>query len=357
MMINKFENIRIKGVAAAVPTKKKVPDDYIEILGKEAIDSFKRASGVMSRYLTVPKKENGEMTAWQTAGDLACAAANKLLVAHEINPKEVGAIVLVTQSRDYNAPCTACTIQHRLGVSESSIAFDITLGCSGYGYGINVGASLINSSNMKYALVLAADAMAGPSDSPNRKQSSDTLLMGDAGTATLLERCEEAKPITVFSRTDGWGYNKTGSFCGRRYPDAPNGKFWMDDIDVFNYITSVGPDIIKAYMDYTNTTPSDYDCFALHQASMFSLKQVARKIKVKMEKIPLSLTKYGNTGPASIPLTICYNYGDNVDSKSVNIMMSGFGVGLSAAAFSAEINLKSILPVFETDEWFEDGLA
>lgn len=355
-MINQFTGIRIAGVAAAVPTKHTVPDDYIDVLGVEAVESFKKASGVMKRHMVTPKKENGDMTLWQTAGDLACAAANRLLDTLHIDRSEVGAIIFVSQSCDYNAPCTACVLQHRLGLPQNALAFDVTLGCSGYGYGINIGASMMNSSSMKYALVLAGDAKAGHMIATNY-YSSDTLLMGDSGSATLLARDETAAPLTLLCRTFGDGYNKTGVASGGfRYPVAPQGKFFMDDLDVFNFITTTGPEIIKEYMELQGTTPDDYDCFALHQASMFSLKTVARRIKVKMDKVPLSLTQYGNTGPGSIPLTLCYQYGDDTDDCEVNVLMSGFGVGLSAAAFSAKLNTAAILPVFETDEWFDDGL-
>ena len=78
-MINRYTGIRMAGVAAAVPVKHVSPDDYVDVMGAEAIESFKKASGVMKRHMVVPKKLNGDMTLWQTASDLCCAAANKLL--------------------------------------------------------------------------------------------------------------------------------------------------------------------------------------------------------------------------------------------------------------------------------------
>lgn len=355
-MINSCKKIRVGGVAAAVPSVHKTPDDYIDVLGLEAIESFKRASGVMKRHMVTPKKNNGEMTLWQTAGDLAFVAANQLLDDLKVDRNDVGAVVFVTQSPDYNAPCTACVLQNRLQLSNECLAFDVPLGCSGYSYGINIAASLMNSSDMKYALVLAGDANTAGSDMV-KVMTSDMLLMGDSGTATLLVHDEKAPDLITLCKTDGWGYNKTGVVTrGRRYLKAPPAKFYMDDFDVFNYITTTGPNIIKEYMEMMGTTVDDYDCFALHQASMFSLKTVARRINVKMDKVPLSLTQYGNTGPGSIPLTLCYKYGEEKESRNVNVMMAGFGVGLSAAAFATEFDTSTILPVIETDEWFDDGL-
>ncbi len=355
-MINKCTGIRVAGVAAAVPTKHVSPDDYIDVLGPEAIESFKKASGVMKRHMVVPKKLNGDMTLWQTASDLCCAAANKLIDELHIDRSEIGAVIMVSQSCDYNAPCTACVLQHRLGLPTSALAFDVPLGCSGYSYGVNIGASMMYSSDMKYALVLAGDAKAGGSIVSN-VINSDSLLMGDSGSATLLARDENAEPLTFLCKTEGWGYYKTGVVSkGHRYPFAPSGRFYMDDLDVFNFITTNGPEIIKEYMELQGTTVDDYDCFALHQASLFSLKTVARRIKVKMDKVPLSLTQYGNTGPGSIPLTLCFQYGDTEESRNVNVLMSGFGVGLSSAAFATRLDTATIFPVFETDEWFDDGL-
>ena len=326
------------------------------LLGVEAIESFKKASGVMKRHMVVPKRLNGDMTLWQTASDLCYVAANKLISELSINRDEIGAIVFVSQSCDYNAPCTACVLQHRLGLPTSALAFDVPLGCSGYSYGVNIASAMMYSSNMKYALVLAGDAKAGGSIISN-VINSDSMLMGDSGSATLLVRDKNADPLCFLCKTEGWGFNKTGvPSKGHRYPTMPSGKFYMDDLDVFNFITTNGPEIINEYMNLQHTSPDDYDCFALHQASMFSLKTVARRIKVKMDKVPLSLTQYGNTGPGSIPLTLCYHYGENKEPKKVNVLMSGFGVGLSSAVFSSKLDVENIFPVIETDDWFDDGL-
>lgn len=148
MAINSVKGIKICGISGAVSTQYVKTDDYLDILGEHTISSFKKSAGVEGRYLALPK---------QTAGDLCFAAAENLLEKKKINKKEIGSLVLVTQSPDYGNPSTACVLQGRLGLPKSCMAFDINLGCSGYAYGLNVASSLLATSDQKYALLLAGD--------------------------------------------------------------------------------------------------------------------------------------------------------------------------------------------------------
>lgn len=352
MRINTVKGVRICAVAGAVSTKWKATDSYSDVLGQAVIDSFKRSSGVEGRYLVQPN---------QTAGDLCYAAAKKILTEKKIDPRDVGALVFVTQSPDYGEPATACVLQYRLGLSTDCYAFDVTLGCSGYAYGLNIVSSMMANSNMRYGLLLAGDTkgMEPTADRKEGESNSVTLLLGDAGTATLLEKVpegEQCDDMVFMGETDGSGFKATGN-CWRGYRHQINkGLAFMDDLEVFNYIMSSAPRMIRQYMEYTGTTPDDYDCFALHQASLFTLKQVARKIGTKMDKVPLSLNKFGNTGPASIPMALVSAYGEASEKARIKTLMCGFGVGLSISASSAVLNTDDIYPVIETDEWFNDGM-
>lgn len=148
MRYTETSGIRIRGIAGAV-SKQWVPTEaYLEILGEDVIASFKRSSGVKGRYLKQPG---------QTAGDLCYAAAKKIMQDKQMYSAEIGALVMVTQTGDYGDPATACVLQHRLGLSENCLAFDVNLGCSGYSYGLNVLSNLMRGSDMRYGLLLAGD--------------------------------------------------------------------------------------------------------------------------------------------------------------------------------------------------------
>lgn len=351
MRVSTIDGIKIEAIAAAVSNKWVATDDYNDLMGEKVIKSFKKSSGVDGRYIAL---EN------QTAGDLCYVAAKKIIDEKGINVSEIGALIMVTQSPDYGEPATSCVLQYRLGLPKECFAFDVTLGCSGYAYGLDIIASLMANSNIRYGLLLAGDTKGmEPLEENKGESNSVTLLLGDGGTATLLEKLpnkELSDTMTFMGETDGSGYNATGN-CWRGYRhQILKSPAFMDDIAVFNFIMSSAPEMIKNYLDYTNTTSDDYDCFALHQASLFTLKQLARKINVDMEKIPVSLSKFGNTGPASIPMALVYAFGGNTDNKEIRTLMCGFGVGLSISATSAKIDTSNIYPLVETDEWFDDGM-
>ena len=106
----------------------------------------------------------------------------------------------------------------------------------------------------------------------------------------------------------------------------------------------------------TETSPNDYDCFGFHQANLYILKQIAKKTKIPFEKMPITLDRYGNTSGASAIVSLCDRYGNDDENKTIKVMACGFGIGISLGATSFEINTDDILPVYEDDAIYEDGL-
>ncbi len=136
------------------------------------------------------------------ASDLCEAAARKLLDELGWHPNEVDALVFVSQTPDYSLPATACTLQHRMGLSTSAVCFDINMGCSGYVYGLSVVYSLIES-GLKRALLLVGDVL---SPVISEQDKSTVFLFGDAGSATAVHR--EASQSTFVLGTDGSGQDQ-----------------------------------------------------------------------------------------------------------------------------------------------------
>ena len=179
-------------------------------------------------------------------------------------------MIYVTQTSDYRIPATACVLQHRLSLSEDLIAFDINLGCSGFVYGLYVISSILQTSSMKYALLLAGDTSAREFSTKEKTKNSHSgsLLFGDAGTATLLAK-EDSEDLIFSLNTDGNQYKAIfAPFGFWRNPDPPanmGNSSLMDEIGVFNFATGKVPDQINEYMNRTETTPENYDCLVLHQ--------------------------------------------------------------------------------------------
>ena len=202
----------------------------------------------------------------------------------------------------------------------------------------------------------------------NPKDRAVAMLFGDGGSAILLEKTE-ASPMSVLVRSDGSGYRLIiAPAGGYRNMDAPcTDELWpdgnvrnlyntyMNGTDVFSFTITEVPAAIREFLSKTGSEISDYDCFAFHQANLYISKQLAKKFKIPMEKMPLCLDRYGNTSAPAVTLALCDRYG-NVSGERVNTMFCCFGVGLSWGVASAEIDTDDILPIMETDEIFEEGL-
>ena len=104
----------------------------------------------------------------------------------------------------------------------------------------------------------------------------------------------------------------------------------------------------------TKTTVQDYDTFVFHQANHFIIKQLIRKMKLPKEIVPISLDRFGNTGGISIPLTLCDTFG-KADVGKLNVLMCGFGIGLSWGVTNAVIDTKYLFPIIETEDYYAEG--
>lgn len=350
MIISDFGNIKISAIAAAVSNNW---TSLLDISDEDpaVIKKFTKKTGVEGRYNACLK---------QTTSDFCYAAAKKIIEEKNVDKNRIGILVFVTQTPDYGIPATACVLQDRLGLPKDCIAFDVNLGCSGFTYGLNIVSSLMKNSNAEMALLLCGDTSAKERTSSAKVKTTHSagMLFGDSGTATLLVKDEYSDPIKMISRTDGSGFKAIISpYEGWRNPDAPIEKKCtsMDDVAVFNFTISEVPELLKETMALQNCTPDDYDCLVLHQANLFIMKNVAKRTGFDMDKTLVSLDKFGNTSSSSVPITLVKNYGDLNEDKKIHTLMCGFGVGLSWSTVDCFVNVKDILPLVHTDEYFDDG--
>lgn len=352
-----YNNIKISGIATAVPDDKRKTEYWYEKFGQNAVDKFSKMTGVESTYQASEK---------QTASDLAFVAARELIKKKNIDKDSIGALVFISQGPDYQLPATANVLQYRLGLSNDVICFDVNLGCSGYVNGINIVAALMESSNITRALLLVADTS---SKGVSKEDKSAAMLFGDAGSATLLEKNVTNGRINYWFKTDGnrfkaiikpaGAYRNLGAPRERTLWPVDNNirsdyETYMNGTDVFAFTISDVPKLINDFLTWQNSSIADYDRLFFHQANIYIIKQVTKKIKAAKEQVPISMDRYGNTSVTSIPLTISDYYGNSAN-QSVKILMSGFGVGLSWGVVDAVINTEDVFPIIETDEFFNDG--
>lgn len=359
MAFFKYSGIRISGVASAVPTKVVRSEDFNGKFGAEKVADFIKMTGVREHRQTHEK---------QTASDLGFAAAEKLIAEKGIDRASIGLLVFGSQETDYIKPATACVLQKRLGLPRDCAALDVGLGCSAFVYCANVACSMMQSSDIGRALVIVA---ATPSKSIYPEDRSSVMLFGDAGAAVLFERTDSESEVCGQLYSEGKSYkaiitpaggfrNMYASREAMAWPDGIERTLYdsnMNGITVFGFSISDVPKTMRKFIERTGKTPDDFDFYALHQPNKLINQQIAKSLKVSMDKMPLCLDRYGNTSSASIPLTLCDMFdGGGYGDGEKNALMCGFGVGLSWGMLSAGINPADVFPVIETDDYFAEGI-
>lgn len=356
-----FHNVYIAGLSGAVPKRIIKNRDLALALGDETIERIIQMTGVEQMHKALPE---------QTAGDLGYIAAKELLEKLHIDRTEIGALILVTASPDYIFPSTSYIIHKRLGLPQECMAFDIDLQCSGFVYGLHVGASILQSMKQRYLLLVVAEAFKYEDVMKRQKpDNSLAVLNADAGTAILLERVSNTAPIRTELYADGTNFKMMIRMGLNRGFGLPNevtewsdGKErsiydpYMEGMGTFAFATRKAPEAIRKFLADTGTTKEQYDQLVLHQANKMIVERIAKQLHWDMDKVPLSITKYGNTSCASVPVTLVDRFGASNDERSNRILSCGFGAGCSWGVASFEIIPACVLPMIETEDYFEEGV-
>lgn len=336
MAFLEINNVVIKGIASCVP--KDIEDNkQLSLLGSnEEISKFIETTGIEFRRMVLNRP--------LTTSDLCYEAATRLLSELEWLPDTIDCLIFVSQTPDYILPSTAPILQEKLGLSMDTYAMDLSLGCSGWVYGLSTAASLLSQGHMKRALLLVGDTT---TITKSKKDKSTYPLFGDAGTATAIE-FEEGKEGFKFNfGTDGRGSEAImipdGGFRHFVTPDSfisrevEPGIFRnrlqsiLNGPAVFTFGITKAPKSVNALLDKHGISKEDIDYFVFHQANRIMNEKIRTKLKLPEEKVPYSLREYGNTSSASIPLTINHKLADQVKNTPTNFVACAFGVGLSWA--------------------------
>ncbi len=346
MIFSDFPGIRLSVIAASVPEQKidiaAMADDPNE--DPKFIKNFIRKTGISAKH---------KCDLDQTAADYSFSAAKQIEAAGKYTPDEIGVLINLTQTPDYRTPSTALVLHKRLGLNKDCLAFDVNLGCSGFVYGVSMAASLLTTSNAKKALVLVGDTLARGRLGTTKRSSNTKLLFGDASAAILLEK-DGTSSIQTALMSDGTGYKALSTpYNAWKHPVGPE-SIAGDDIAVFNFTINEVPAMLEDFMKTVNHTIEDYDALVLHQANMMIIKNIAKRVNMPMEKVPVSLDRYGNTSGASVPLTIVDLYGNCDENRDITLLTSGFGIGLSWGAVQFTINTADILPLTYGKDRFDD---
>lgn len=334
----RLDNVRLKGVASAVPAQVRTLEDDKKIFDEAEVNKISASTGVTRRHIVSP----GVCTS-----DLCLAAAEHLLAGSGWGNGSIDVLVFVSQTPDYVLPATSCSLHSRLKLSKNCAAFDVNLGCSGYIYGLWLASSLLASGGGKRALVLVGDTSSRLASSADR---SVALLFGDAGTATILELDTAAPPLHFVLGTDGTGQDNlivpAGAFRNQHSEvtsirrERENGNFRSDEelhmngAEIFAFTLNEVPGMINSVLEEAGWDKTEVDAFVMHQANKFMLEHLAKRMKLPAEKVILTMGEYGNTSSASIPLSMTHALSGRLAQGEMRLVLAGFGVGYSWGALA-----------------------
>ena len=328
-----FSGVRIRGISGVVPATR-----IDNLVAHPELPEAEKQKTIKLTGIHGYRRAGKEVC----ASDLCQEAAELLFGAAAVSSHSVDAIIFVSQTPDYRLPATACVLQHKLSCSKEALAFDVNLGCSGFIYGLYIACSMIRAGGVKRALLLCGDTQSKLSHEGDRNVS---FIMGDAGTATILDAEEGACDIGMILRTDGSRSDKlmvpAGGF---RMPSTDKTRalekqadggvrsqehIHMNGMEIFNFSVTDVVQTLRDFMTRERIAVEDTDYLFLHQANKFMTDKIARKLGFPSEKVPYSLGEFGNTSCASIPLTIAHHFSNMKHKEKKRCILSGFGVGLS----------------------------
>ena len=345
-----YNNVGIVGVAACVPKNVSRNADLTDLIPSEEIQKTINNIGIIEKRFV----DKGV-----TPSDLCFKAADKLLSDLNIDRSTIDVLIFMSQLPDHKIPATSPNLQHRLGLAKTTACFDMSLACSGYIYSLSTAFAYASQEGVNRVLLLDGETF---SQIINPKDKVNMPLYGDAGTATLIEKGNFARSFfTLFTDGSGQDAIKIDAGGARVPPDKTNilvkeredGNFrsnqelYMDGMEVFNFTMRVVPSSIKDILERSHKILADLDHVVFHQANKFMIEFFVKKLKINTEKVPYSLDKFGNTSSATIPLTIVSELGEALNNKTKQILMSGFGGGLSWATAILELKNAHISTLVE----------
>ncbi len=288
--------------------------DLAASFGAETMAKIIKATGIERR----PVSDH------HTVSDLGCAAAEVLLAKLDWARDSIGLLIVVTQTPDYPLPSTACVMQHKLGLGTHVAGFDISLGCSGYVYGLSVATAMMQTAGVARALLVTGDITTRMISDSNRALAP---LFGDAVAVTALE-LSEGGAISFDLGSDGsgapWLISKTGGLV-----EPGKAELFMDGTQVMAFsLKQVAPSVERA-LSSAGMEIGAVDHVILHQANAMMLKTLGHKIKARDDQMVYAVRDYGNTSSTSIPLAICDHLTNTSVTSDTTFLLCGFGVGWS----------------------------
>lgn len=307
---------RITGTGSYLPEQVRSNFD-LESMVETNNDWIIERTGIEERRIAAPN---------ETVATMGYEASKKALEAAGIDASELDMIILGTTSADKSFPSAACEVQHMLGV-ESIPAFDLAAACSGFIFSLSVAEQYIKSGMAKKILVIGSDVLSRLCAPDDR---TTIILFGDGAGAAVVEASEEEGIISSHLHSDG----KFGEMLWSALPDreSPNESYaymHMSGNDVFKVAVTKLSEIVTKTLAANGITDQDIDWLVPHQANLRIIKATAKKLKMPMEQVVVTLDKHGNTSAASVPLALDAAIRDGRIQKGQSVLLEAFGAGFT----------------------------
>ena len=295
--------------------------DQLAARGVETSDDWiVERTGIRARHFAA----DGEQ-----CSDLAVAAARRALEAADCDASSIDLIIVATSTPDMVFPSTACIVQQKLGIAGCP-AFDVQAVCSGFVYALTVADSMIRTGAANKALVIGAEVF---SRLLNFDDRGTCVLFGDGAGAVLLQASDTPGLIASELHADGRHVDilcTPGGVAGGQVRGVPLLK--MDGQAVFKLAVGVLEDVARSVLAKAGRSEADIDWLIPHQANIRIMQSTARKLKLSMDKVIVTVADHGNTSAASIPLALDVAVRDRRIARGDTVMLEGVGGGFTWGA-------------------------
>lgn len=315
---------RITGTGSYLPPRRLTNHDLAAELAERGIETshewIVERTGIEARHFA---------DAATSSSDLALEASRKALEAAGLAPQDIDLIIVATSTPDMVFPSTACILQNKLGANGCA-AFDVQAVCSGFVYALTVADAMIRSGGARRALVVGAEVFSRILDFNDR---TTCVLFGDGAGAVVLEASDVPGILASDLHADG---SHVGILCvpgnvsGGQVLGSP--LLTMDGQAVFKLAVGVLEKAARATLEKAGKTDADIDWLIPHQANIRIMQSTARKLKLPMDKVIVTVDQHGNTSAASIPLALDHGVRNGQVKPGQTVLLEGVGGGFTWGA-------------------------
>lgn len=273
-------------------------------------------TGIRERHISSPE---------ETSSYMSYHAGLRALEAAGLSANDLDMIIVATTTPDKGLPNTACLVQERLGAINIP-AFDITVACAGFAYGLSIADQYIRTGMTKTILVVGVDVLSAVT---NWEDRSTCVLFGDGAGAVILQAADKPGILSTHLHADGRQKDSLYIPCllpgQRKESELP--YIHMDGREVFRFAVRALGQVVEEALAANNMTQSQIDWFIPHQANLRIITALAEKLKLSMDKVVVTVDRHANTSAASVPMALDEAVRDGRIQRGQTLLLEAIGGG------------------------------